>query len=338
MRRWTRCEGSWPTRNSSVRRVAALAALAAGALVLASAGSAQTGYVTTSDSARLFYRIVGHGLDTIIAIHGGPGMDHESIERDFAVLGARHTVIFYDQRGGGRSTLPADTSQLFAARQVQDLDELRRHFGLSKVTLVAHSYGPLLAASYALAHPANVSRMVFFGPVPPRRGTFWQRYGQSINSRLDSAQRAAMAAASRRMTSPDATNDEIRQACRDYWALGMRPRLAEPDRTLRLVKSDLCATDPAGIRYGNRIGNRVIMNSYGDWDLRPRLRSLEVPTLVVHGEEESIPMDLVEEWVTSLPRATLLTVPRAAHFTYAERPDLVWPAVERFLTNPPERQ
>jgi hypothetical protein len=32
-----------------------------------------------------------------------------------------------------------------------------------------------------------------------------------------------------------------------------------------------------------------------------------------------------------MPKATLLKVPRAAHFTYAERPELVWPAVEHFL-------
>ena len=216
---------------------------------------------------------------------------------------------------------------------MQDLDELRRHFGLAKVTLVAHSYGPLLAASYAIAHPANVKRMVFFGPVPPRRGDFSQRYGQSVNGRLDSAQRATQSAASRRATNPASTEAEIRQACRDQWAIGLRPRLAEPERTIPLVKSDLCATDPNGIRYGSRIGNRVIMNSYGDWDLRPQLRSLTVPLLVVHGEEESIPMDLVEEWVTSMPNARLLKIPRAAHFTYAERPELVWPAVEKFLAN-----
>jgi proline iminopeptidase len=316
-------KASWRT-SSALRRAAV-------AVMLASSASAQSGYVTMSDSARLYYKVVGHGADTIIAIHGGPGLDLESIAGDFAVLGEHHTVIFYDQRGGGKSTLPPDTSTLVASRQVQDLDELRRHFGLSRVALVAHSYGPLLAASYALAHPSNVSRMVFFGPVPPRRGDLWQRFGQSIGQRIDSVQRAAQASASRRMTSASSSDDVVRKACRDYWSVGLRPRLAE-DRTLPLVKSDLCATDPAGIRYGNRVGNRVIMASYGDWDLRQGLRSLNVPTLVVHGEEESIPMDLVEEWVTSMPRATLLKVPRAAHFTYAERPELVWPAVERFLT------
>src|SRR5450432_2132209 len=158
-----------------------LSALAFAPVALA----AQTGYVTMSDSARLYYRIIGHAADTIIAIHGGPGMDHESIFGDFKVLGEHHTVIFYDQRGGGKSTLPTDTTTLFAKRQIQDLDELRKHFKIERVTLIAHSYGPLLAASYAIAHPQNVKRMVFFGPVPPRRGDFFKRYGANLNARLD---------------------------------------------------------------------------------------------------------------------------------------------------------
>ena len=214
---------------------------------------------------------------------------------------------------------------------MKDLDELRQHFRVARVTLVAHSYGPLLAASYALAHPDRVKRMVFFGPVPPRQGDFWQRFSKSLGARLDSDQRSRMSAAAQRMTDPTLSEADTRQGCRDYWAIGLRPRLAEPEKTLSMVKADLCATDVAGIRYGNRIGNRVIMASYGDWDLRARLRTLTVPTLVVHGEEESIPMDLVEEWVTSMPNARLMKVPHAAHFTYAERPELVWPAVERFL-------
>ena len=286
------------------------------------------GYVTTSDSARLFYRVMGQRGDTLIAIHGGPGVDLESIAGDFAPLAERHVVIFYDQRGAGRSELPTDTSRLVVKRQIADLDEVRRHFGVQRVTLVAHSYGPLLAASYALAHPEAVRRMVFFGPVPPRRGDFWKRFGASMNERLDPAARARAADASRRLADPNA---DTRQACRDYWAVGMRPRLAEPDRTLPLIKSDLCASDPAGIRYGLTITNRVVMGSYGDWDLREQLKRLDVPTLVVHGEQESIPMDLVEEWVNSLPHARLVRVPKAAHFTYAERPELVWPEVEHFL-------
>ncbi|MEP6732721.1 MAG: alpha/beta hydrolase [bacterium] len=287
-----------------------------------------TGYVITPDSARLFYRVIGRGPDTLIAIHGGPGVDLESIAGDFAPLGAKHAVIFYDQRGTGRSTLPRDTTRLNATQQVLDLDAVRRHFNLAHVTLVAHSYGPLLAASYAIAHPDVVQRMVFFGPVPPRRGTFWTRFGQSMNARLDTAARRRMGAAGKMLAD---TAVDAKVACRAYWAEGMVPRLAEPARTLPLIRSDLCASDPKGIRYGLNTTNRVVMGSYGDWDIRSALKNVPAQTLIVHGEQESIPMDLVEEWTTALPHARLFKVPRAAHFTYAERPELVWPEVERFL-------
>jgi proline iminopeptidase len=288
---------------------------------------AREGFLAANDGARLFYRVEGSGADTVVAIHGGPGVDLESLRSDLAPLAAHHTVIFYDQRGAGRSELPADTTRLFFPRQLADLDAVRRHFRLERMTLIAHSYGPLLAASYALAHPDRVRRLVLLGPVPPRRGDFWQRFAQNVNARLDSAQRARQADAGARLADPKA---DTRQACRDYWAIGMIPRLADPASAAK-VRSDLCAAPAEAIRYGLSVTNRVVMGSIGDWDLRAGLRDLRVPTLVIHGEQEAIPMDLVEEWVTALPDARLLRVPGAAHFAYAEQPDQVWPAIEQFL-------
>ena len=289
------------------------------------------GYVTTVDSARLHYKIIGRGTDTVVAIHGGPGVDLESILNDFVPLARRHVVIFYDQRGTGASTLPLDTTQLTATQQVDDLDAVRKHFKLARMTLVAHSYGPLLAATYAIAHPYRVKRMVFFGPVPPRRGTFWTRFGQSFATRIDSASRSRMNDANRRMNDPA---QDQRRGCRDYWVEAVRPRLAEPERTSAMIQADFCAASPAAIVYGLTTTNRVVMASYGDWDIRGALKNVAAPTLIMHGEQESIPMDLVEEWVTALPHARLVKVPHAAHFTYLERPELVWPVVEKFLGAP----
>lgn len=328
---------SAPRSNPSRRmRIPAHLAIRAITLIalLAACGTTQPatreGYVTTPDGSRLYYRTVGRGADTLVAIHGGPGVDLESVAGDFAVLAERHTVIFYDQRGAGRSTLPTDTTTLNATQQVADLEAVRLHFGLSRMTLIAHSYGPLLAATYAIAHPANVARMIFIGPVPPRRGDFWQRFATNSASRMDSTLQRSLADANRRLGAAS-SDDSVRAACRDYWRAAMVPRLAEPERTLPLVRSDLCGSDAKGIKYGLATTNRLVMGSYGDWDIRAQLRSLDIPTLILHGEEEAIPMDLVEEWTTALPRATLIKVPRAAHFPYAERPDVVWPVVEEFL-------
>ncbi len=283
------------------------------------------GYIASTDSVRLFYRVAGRGRDTIIAIHGGPGVDLESIYGDFTPLAEQHVVIFYDQRGAGRSTLPSDPKVLTAAAQIADLDAVRRHFNIDRVILVAHSYGPLLAATYAIAHPEHVRAMVLLGAVPPHRGDFWQRFGRTMNARMDSAQRAKSADANRRLVA----GENVREACRDYWAIALRPRVADA-ASLSRIHSDLCASDPAGIRYGLTKTNGAVMNSYGDWDLRPSLSALQIPTLIMHGEEDAIPMDLVEEW-TLIPKSRLVRVPHAAHMLYAEQPDVVWPEVLRFL-------
>src|SRR5580693_3290592 len=201
-------------------RVAAVSAAALASVAFTPPGpSPHDGWVTTPDSTRLYYRVIGQGPDTLVAIHGGPGVDLESIAADFVPLAAHHVVIFYDQRGTGRSTLPADTARLGAEQQIADLDAIRQHFGLTRVTLIAHSYGPLLAATYALAHPSAVRRMVFFAPVPPRRGDFWTRFGKTMNTRLDSAQRTELARIQKKLDDPASG---IQEDCRAFWNIALR--------------------------------------------------------------------------------------------------------------------
>lgn len=69
----------------------------------------------------------------------------------------------------------------------------------------------------------------------------------------------------------------FRNEARDMWAIGLRPRVADPDRGIKLIKSDLCATDVAGIRYGSRIGNGVIMRAYRP---RSRVAAIAIPVPV----------------------------------------------------------
>ena len=65
---------------------AAVLALVAPVATYAQSPTKKEGFIITSDSARLFYRSIGTAKDTIIAIHGGPGVDLESIYGDFLSL------------------------------------------------------------------------------------------------------------------------------------------------------------------------------------------------------------------------------------------------------------
>jgi proline iminopeptidase len=291
------------------------------------AGAAPTEGQIAGDGTTLFYRTVGTGPDVLVMIHGGPGMDMGYMVPDFGPLAVHHRLLYYDQRGGGRSALLGDDPALYTiAHHVADLEALRQHFGLERMTLVAHSFGPAIAASYAIAHPDRVARMIFLGPVPPRAGELWTRYGATIDSRLTPDERAELASHEDAMIhGPDPV-----QACRAYWAIGLKPRLARPELA-SAVTGDFCSAGAAAIQAGMGVAGPHTLESLGAWDFRPRLPAVTAPTLILHGELDAIPMDLVEEWTSALPAATLVKVPGASHFPYVERPDLVWPAIERFL-------
>ena len=71
--------------------------------------------------------------------------------------------------------------------------------------------------------------------------------------------------------------------------------------------------------------------SLGDWDWTAELRGGMAPTLIIQGAEDAIPMALVAEWASALPHARLLRLANTAHFPHAERPEIVFPAIEDFL-------
>ena len=66
------------------------------------------GSFVTPDKVRIFYKIVGSGSETLVAVHGGPGNSLESIRVDLEPMAKDRRVIYYDQRGQGRSEVITD--------------------------------------------------------------------------------------------------------------------------------------------------------------------------------------------------------------------------------------
>jgi proline iminopeptidase len=144
-------------------------------LSLCAAAAAQTadpteGYFVTPDNVRIFYKIEGRGSDTVVAVHGGPGNSLESIRADFEPLAKGRRVIYYDQRGQGRSELLSDGKKLGYEQHVADLEALRVHFKLERMSLIGNSWGGLLTSLYAVAHPDRIERMILDSSAAPMAG------------------------------------------------------------------------------------------------------------------------------------------------------------------------
>ena len=284
------------------------------------------GYFVGAGGVRLFYRTVGSGSDTVVFVHGGPGGHMAQMHRDLLPLSRNRVVLYYDQRGGGRSGLPADTTALTLADHVRDLEMLRVHFALSSLTLVAHSFGPAIAANYAITHPDRVARMLFIAPIPPNIGTFPQAYVANLNARRDSAERGMLAVLQEALLSgPDPV-----AVCREIARIALPHRVGVPAAVTR-VRQDPCDAPPEALRYAERYTSPRTFASLGRWDWRAALARVTTPTLVFYGEADLIPAAMVREWAAALPNARVIAVPGAGHYLYVERPQEFFPVVDQFL-------
>ncbi|MFN2502207.1 MAG: alpha/beta fold hydrolase [Pyrinomonadaceae bacterium] len=316
----------------SLALIIACAILAAASPTAAQSTTADTneGYLVTPDKVRLFYKIVGQGTETLVAVHGGPGNSLESIRADLEPLAKGRRVIYYDQRGQGRSQLISDGKKLGYQQHVADLEAVRQHFGLDKITLLGNSWGGLLISLYAVAHPDRVERMVLHNPAPPMQG-FLSDMQEEIRRRMNSLYKPEQIKRVRFSERPEnwlKASDPL-PVCREFYTLVLSTYTYS--RTLDIgFKGDVCAGPIESVRQ-NMVTNGHVWRSLGDFNLVPKLGAVKAPVLVIHGAADVIPLRASEFWASGYPNARLLLIEKAGHISHVETPEIFFSAVETFL-------
>jgi proline iminopeptidase len=280
------------------------------------------GYLTGAGGAQIFYEVAGSGPDTVVVVHGGPGAGINDIRPDLGPLTTRHVVIFYDQRGGGRSELP-DTTLLSPGYFVGDLEAVRQHFGLEQMNLVAQSFGAIVVAEYLLAYPHRAARMVFLLPTGPNRkeaSLYYRRPPETSDTaglRLQSdILRSLMEG---RAADPVA-------ACREYEALDKRLGLVFAGR-----KGTTCDMPVPAVRYYYQYTARLGPEVFGDWDFTRSFSEVRAPLLVFHGERDEHGLAMDRSWARAIPNGRLFVISNSGRAAYVERPDVVFPVIDEFL-------
>jgi proline iminopeptidase len=289
------------------------------------------GWLTTADGVRLFHRVVGHGSRTIVYVHGGPGTGMREGYDLEPLAAAGYTLVMYDQRGSGFSTLVSDPARLTVASHVADLEAVRRHFGLRRLDVIGLSWGAGVVAQYAERFPDRMARIVFLSPVSPTRAHLTERLSHLASLRgpaLSGGVTATLKATLERWR--NAPDEEIPGLCREEWnALAGVYERGGPQA--RPPRGDACAY-PAEVLRNRTVVRLAGIESLGAaFDLRPGLRKLRAPALVVEGQESNVPLDATREWARSLPNGRLLLVPEAGHRTWLDQPERVTSALQTFF-------
>jgi len=285
------------------------------------------GRIGTPDGVELWYEVRGSGPKTLVVLHGGPGLSSAYLAPDLAVLETDFTLIHYDQRGAGRSTVVTDPERLRLANHVEDVEAVRKHLGLEKVTLLGHSWGAGPAAFYALRHSETTDRVILLDPLPPRRTPYMERFGEALVGTMDEATQE-------RFEALDAARAEAADpvaACRAYWEVLLPAYFADPADAGK-VRGEICAMPPEAIRNGDLVYQAALgEDGEGDWDWRGLFHDVKVPVLVLVGAQSSLPAEGHAEWAAAFPNAELVSIEGTGHFLHVERPRRFLDSVARFL-------
>ncbi|AMM53039.1 proline iminopeptidase [Rufibacter sp. DG15C] len=106
-----------------------------------------------------------HQTIPIVVVHGGPGGNQYVFERTAGPeLEKFATVIYYEQRGSGRSQAPKNSEDYALAMLISDLRALQDSLGVPKITLLGYSFGAELSLRYAVAYPDKVAKLILSSP------------------------------------------------------------------------------------------------------------------------------------------------------------------------------
>lgn len=262
----------------------------------------------------LLVRRIGRGHPTVV-LHGGPGAHHEYLLPGFDELAHGRELIYYDQRGGGRSPVARDVSVGWQ-EQVTDLEALRDRLGLERLSLAGYSWGGLLSLLYSLEHRDRVERLALVSPAPAWRAARDQFETTFAHRNLDPAfqeARRRLRESGLRERDPAAFHQRI-------FELSVAPYFFDADRARELTP----------FRVTGRT-QQDVWASLGDYDLRPRLPELRgIPALVMHGENDPIPIEAART-TAGLIGAEFHPLPRCGHVPYIEAAEAFTTLLDGFL-------
>ena len=256
----------------------------------------------------------GNGPEVVV-LHGGPGAQHDYLLPGFDRLASGRTLVYYDQRGGGRSPVGRDVSVGWR-EHVDDLAALRDLWRLDRLHLCGYSWGGLLAMLFTVTYPERVASLALVSPAPAaqrERLEFEQNLARRNATPELIAERAALQGSGLRSKDVAAYNQRL-------FELAVSGYFHDPRRARELTP----------FRITGRTQQEV-WNSLGDdFDLRPALSRLDVPAIVVHGDDDPIPLPTARATAEAL-RAPLVVLPECGHVPYVEAAGAFVAALDPFL-------
>jgi proline iminopeptidase len=273
----------------------------------------------------------------ILVVHGGPGFPPTRPWQAGTLLSGDFRLIYYHQRGCGLSSRPIQSFQnqdmpgnmrnlhqtLGLPAQIADIERIRRILGIEKLILLGHSFGADIATLYAAEFPEHVQALVLVAPAnmavfPSQDPGLFERVRQRL---------------------PDEMKPEYGMYLGEYFDFRRAFQRTDAESSAFFARF--------GKFYGAATGGTApqssdaatagfvplaVFCSMGQrHDYSAAYKSVHVPTLVVHGENDLQPESVSRDFGAYFTNSRFVRIEGAGHFVFDDRPQEFAGEIRRFI-------
>jgi len=277
-------------------------------------------YDVTLNGVQIHYFVRGTG-PVLIAHSGGPGADARDWD-DFAKIDDFVTVVAIHPRGSGLSG-PASGDAYLLPDYAADVEALRKHLGLDKPMLMGWSHGGMVAMQFAANYPDSLSKLILFD-TSAYFGEFLNDVEASVQAFKDEPwYEDSLDALKKEWAGEYQTDEDMGRLWQREKKFYFKKFDARAQSYAERTKESLIKVDPL------RVFNEKEAPTF---DLRPQLKNIKVPTLVIVGRHDFITnVDMAKEMVKQIPNSQLEIFEESGHYGFVEEPEKFYRVVKEFV-------
>lgn len=289
-----------------------------------------TKILTLDNGYHLWTNTQGEGDIHLLALHGGPGGNHEYWEdaaEQLAKQGLNVQVTMYDQLGSLYSDQPDYSDPAIAKKYLtydyflDEVEEVRQKLGLDNFYLIGQSWGGLLVQEYAVKYGQHLKGAIISSMVDEI-----DEYVEHINALREKTLSPEAVAF---MKQCEANNDYSNPKYQEYVQVMNENYIdrRQPSKLYHL--KDLGGDAVYNVFQGDN--EFVITGKLKDWHFRDQLKNIKMPTLITYGEHESMPLETGKKMAELIPNSKFVTTPNGGHHHMVDNPDVYYKHLADFI-------
>ncbi|KRL32754.1 proline iminopeptidase-family hydrolase [Liquorilactobacillus uvarum] len=279
--------------------------------------------VHLSNGNSVWTRTEGEGPIKMLLLHGGPGMTHEYLEPFSKFIKNKPIqIIYYEQLGSYYSDQPDDASLWNIPRFCEEVEEVRKAWGLENFYLYGQSWGGMLAMEYATRYGSHLRGLIDSNMVDDMKD--YEIYINKLRDSMDSEDVAFMKDKEAKNEIDDPHYEELVMKLYQSCICRLNPWPDAVNRSFDHTNEQVYVTLQGPTEF-------TITGSLKTWSIRDRLQHIKAPTLLLGGEYDSMNPDVIRSMTNRFPNAQSHICPQGSHFSMWDDNKDYFKAIDDFL-------